>query len=114
MPHYDLIQLTPRVLSTINVGNQFAFIVDATVAGANTFNTLRQRVADNIANSTRGYEAKQIGQKILRGLDIGGPNSTNILSDANLAGKTTVTQLRALCTAFSPTLPSDYTQDLPE
>lgn len=99
-------------LSAVNVGNRLAFILDATVSGANTYSVFRGRVAANIAAAGVYQGDQQAGNvAILRGLDQA--NAYGILTDANLNGKTTVAGVQGLFTAEDPSLPLTYALSLP-
>ena len=98
-------------LTAVNVANRLSFLVDATVSGANTYTTLRARVASNIAGSTVYTANRQAGNvQILHQLDQA--NQYGILTDSNLNGKTTVAQVQALFTAEAPELPATYALNL--
>lgn len=104
----DNLQQVGRALSGFNVGNVLAFIVDATISGANTFATLYSRVQTNINAAGVATENNQAGLEIvLRSLTAG--NVLGILTDTNLNGKTTVAGVRALFTAEDNSIPATYT-----
>lgn len=100
-------------LSSVNVGNRLSFIVDATVSGANTYTTFRNRVSANI-NAAGVYTSNQQAGNvaILTGLDQA--NKYGILTDANLNGLTTVAGVQNLFTAQDPSLPATYALSLPQ
>lgn len=89
-------------LAAVNYANDQSWLVNATVSGANTYATLRARVAANIAATTVTNEAQQFGNaKILPSLDVA--NRAGTLTDARLNGLTTVAGVIALFAADSVT-----------
>ncbi len=107
----DFQQHIKTVLTAINVAADQGVLLDATVSGANTYTTLRQRIKNNI-DAKAGVEFQQVGSRILVGLDSG--NTIGVLTDARLNGLTTVAQVRGLCTADDGQLGSTYRQLLPQ
>lgn len=98
-----------RVLTSINQAATLSVLADADVNGADTFAVLRQRIVSN-AELKPGVELKNAVVSILRGFDAG--FASGVLSNTALNGKTTVDQLRALCTAEHPQLPTTYAKHL--
>lgn len=98
-------------LTAVNVANRLSFLVNDTVNGANTYATLRARVASNISAAGVYTDNVQAGNvQILNQLDQA--NQYGILTDTNLNGLTTVAGVQALFTALAPELPLTYALNL--
>jgi hypothetical protein len=99
----DFLQHVKRSLSGFNRGVLLG-IADSTINGANTFATLRARVAALTGLDIEETQALQM--LVLPALDDG--NNLGILTDTNLNGLTTVAAVRNLFTAQDNTVASDY------
>ena len=99
----DFLQHVKRALSGFNRGVGLG-IVDATISGANTFATLRARVAALTGLDIEETQALQM--LVLPALDDG--NNLGILTDTNLNGLTTVLAVQNLFVAQDSTLSPTY------
>lgn len=99
-----------RSLSGFNVGVAIGAIANATISGANTYATLRARVA--AATGLDIEESQALQTIVLRALDMG--NAIGTLTDSRLNGLTTVAGVQALYTADDPTLSASYQANAPQ
>lgn len=103
---YDNVQGDYNGLSAVNYANGQSWLTDTEVNGANTYATLRSRVAAKINAAGVTNEANQFGNVlVLPSLDAA--NRAGTLTDTRLNGLTTVAAVLALFAADSVT-PTSY------